>query len=57
MAQEKGDFSLTPNNEETISENLKVTKEFQTIYLSIKMMDIYMIIKGPEYVGVDKMCH
>ncbi|XP_061237143.1 shugoshin 2 isoform X1 [Bos javanicus] len=33
---EKGDFSLTPNNEETIAENLKVTHEFQTIYLSIK---------------------
>ncbi|CAN0217398.1 unnamed protein product [Rangifer tarandus platyrhynchus] len=33
---EKGDFSLTPNNEETISENLKVTHEFQTIYLSTK---------------------
>ncbi|KAB0365810.1 hypothetical protein FD754_009966 [Muntiacus muntjak] len=33
---EKGDFSLTPNNEETISENPKVTHEFQTIYLSTK---------------------
>ncbi|ELR56893.1 Shugoshin-like 2, partial [Bos mutus] len=34
--KEKGDFSLTPNNEETIAENLKVTHEFQTIYLSTK---------------------
>ncbi|DAA32576.1 TPA: shugoshin-like 2 [Bos taurus] len=34
---EKGNFfSLTPNNEETIAENLKVTHEFQTIYLSTK---------------------
>ncbi|XP_055254121.1 shugoshin 2 [Moschus berezovskii] len=33
---EKGDFSLTPNNEETISENLKVTHEFHTVHLSTK---------------------
>ncbi|XP_032335986.1 shugoshin 2 [Camelus ferus] len=34
---EKGNFfSLTPGDKETVSENLEVTNEFQTIYLSTK---------------------